>query len=54
MQLQLRLDLVSSPTPPPAPWEALTGEQQAVVVALLARLIAKMLLCEAKEADDAR
>ena len=54
MQLQLRLDLVSTPTPPPAVWEALNGEQQAVVVALLARLIAKVPFCEAKEADDAR
>ena len=54
MQLQLRLDLVNTPTPPPAVWEALSGEQQAVVVALLARLIAKMLLCQAEEADDAR
>jgi hypothetical protein len=42
------------PDPPPALWEALSGEQQAAVVALLARLIARMLLCEAKEADDAR
>jgi len=54
VQLQLRLDLVNTPTPPPAVWEALSGEQQAVVVALLARLIAKMLLCQAKETDDAR
>jgi hypothetical protein len=54
VQLQLRLDLINTPTPPPALWEALSGEQQAAVVALLARLIARMLLCEAKEADDAR
>jgi hypothetical protein len=54
VQLQLRLDLVNTPTPPPALWEALSGEQQAVVVALLARLIARMLLCQAKETDDAR
>ena len=54
MQLQLRLDLVNTPTPPAAVWEALSGEQQAAVVALLARLIARMLLCKAKEADDAR
>ena len=54
MQLQLRLDLVDTPVPPPAVWDALTGEQQAVVVALLARLIAKMPFCEAEEADDAR
>ncbi|MFL6226233.1 MAG: hypothetical protein ACJ75K_26305 [Actinomycetes bacterium] len=54
MQLQLRLDLVDTPAPPPAVWDALTGEQQAVVVALLARLIAKMPFCEAEEADDAR
>jgi hypothetical protein len=56
VQLQLRLDLVNTPTPPPpaAVWEALSGEQQAAVVALLARLITRMLLCEAKEADDAR
>jgi hypothetical protein len=54
VQLQLRLDLVNPPTPPPALWDALTGEQQAAAVALLARLIAKMLLDRAKEADDAR
>jgi hypothetical protein len=48
------LDLVNPPTPPPAPWDALTGEQQTVAVALLARLIAKMLLDQAKEADDAQ
>ena len=54
MQQQLRLDLVSTPALPPAVWEALTGVQQAVVVALLARLIAKTLLDQAKEADDAR
>lgn len=56
MQLQLRLDLVNTPTPPPAVWEALSGEQQAAVVALLARLIAKTLTShsQAKEADDAR
>ena len=52
--MQLRLDLVSTPAPRPAVWGALTGEQQAVVVALLARLIAKMPLCEAEETDDAR
>jgi hypothetical protein len=54
VQLQLRLNLVDTPAPPPAVWDALTGEQQAVVVALLARLIAKMPFCEAEEADDAR
>jgi hypothetical protein len=56
VQLQLRLDLVNTPTPPPAVWEALSGEQQAAVVALLARLIAKTLTShsQAKEADDAR
>ncbi|MFL6252999.1 MAG: hypothetical protein ACJ75N_21185, partial [Actinomycetes bacterium] len=54
VQLQLRLDLVDTPAPPPAVWDALTGEQQAVVVALLARLIAKMPFCEVEEADDAR
>jgi hypothetical protein len=54
VQLQLRLDLVDTPAPPPAVWDALTGEQQAVVVALLVRLIAKMPFCEAEEADDAR
>jgi hypothetical protein len=54
VQLQLRLDLVNPPIPPPALWDALTGEQQAAAVALLARLIAKMLLDQAKEADDAR
>jgi len=54
VQLQLRLDLVDTPAPPPAVWDALTGEQQAAVVALLARLIAKMPFCEAEEADDAR
>jgi len=46
------------PRTPPAVWNALTGEQQAAVVALLARLIAKMLTFpprhEAEEADDAR
>jgi hypothetical protein len=54
--VQLRLDLVETPTPPPAVWEALTGEQQAAVVALLARLIAKTLTShlDAEEADDAR
>ena len=56
--MQLRLDLVETPAPPPAVWDALTGEQQAAVVALLARLIAKMLTFppphEAEEADDAR
>jgi hypothetical protein len=54
VQLQLRLDPINTPTPPPAVWEALSGEQQAAVVALLARLIARMLLCQAKEADDVR
>ena len=56
--MQLRLDLVETPAPPPAVWDALTGEQQAAVVAVLARLIAKMLTFpprhEAEEADDAR
>ena len=56
--MQLRLDLVEPPAPPPAVWAGLTGEQQAAVVALLARLIAKMLTFppphEAEEADDAR
>ena len=52
--MQLRLELIETPTPPPGVWAGLTGEQQAAVVALLARLIAKTLLCEAKEADDAR
>ncbi len=52
--MQLRLELIETPTPPPGVWAGLTGEQQAAVVALLARLIAKMPLCEAKEADDAR
>jgi hypothetical protein len=52
-RVQLRLELIETPTPPPGVWDALTGEQQAAVVALLARLIAKTLLCEAKEADDA-
>jgi hypothetical protein len=53
-RVQLRLELIETPTPPPGVWAGLTGEQQAAVVALLARLIAKMPLCEAKEADDAR
>jgi hypothetical protein len=58
-RVQLRLDLVETPAPPPVVvWEALTGEQQAAVVALLARLIAKMLTFppqhQAEEADDAR
>ena len=53
-RVQLRLEIIDTPTPPPGVWDALTGEQQAVVVALLARLIAKTLLCEAKEANDAR
>jgi hypothetical protein len=57
-RVQLRLDLVETPAPPPAVWAGLTGEQQAAVVALLARLIAKMLTFpprhEAEEADDAR
>ena len=54
--MQLRLDLVETPTPPPGVWDALTGEQQAAVVALLARLIAKTLTShlDAEEADDAR
>jgi hypothetical protein len=56
VQPQLRLDLINTPTPPPAVWEALSGEQQAAVVALLARLIAKMLTShlDAEEADDVR
>jgi hypothetical protein len=57
-RVQLRLDLVETPAPPPAVWDALTGEQQAAVVALLARLIAKMLTFppqhQAEEAEDAR
>jgi hypothetical protein len=57
-RVQLRLDLVETPAPPPAVWDALTGEQQAAVVALLARLIVKMLTFppqhEAEETDDAR
>ena len=39
--MQLRLDLVEAPAPPVAVWEALDPEQQAAVVGLLARLIAK-------------
>jgi hypothetical protein len=57
-RVQLRLDLVETPPPPTPVWAGLTGEQQAAVVALLARLIAKMLTFppphEAEEADDAR
>jgi hypothetical protein len=55
--VQLRLDLVETPAPPPAVWTALTGEQQAAVVAVLARLIAKTLTLPAhhdKETDRAR
>jgi hypothetical protein len=56
-RVQLRLDLVETPALPPV-WDALTGEQQAAVVVLLARLIAKMLTFppqhEVEEADDAR
>ena len=54
--MQLRLDLVETPAPPTAVWAGLTGEQQAAVVALLGRLIAKMLTShlEVEEADDAR
>ena len=54
--MQLRLDLVETPPPPTLVWAGLTGEQQAAVVALLGRLIAKTLLShsQAKEADDAR
>ena len=54
--MQLRLELIETPTPPSGVWDALTGEQQAAVVALLGRLIAKTLLShsQAKEADDAR
>jgi hypothetical protein len=50
-RVQLRLDLVEAPASPVAVWEALDPEQQAAVVGLLARLIAKTLTCE--EADDA-
>ena len=50
--MQLRLDLVEAPAPPVAVWEALDPEQQAAVVGLLARLIAKTVTSE--EADDAR
>jgi hypothetical protein len=50
-RVQLRLDLVEAPAPPVAVWEALDPEQQAAVVGLLARLIAKTLTCQ--EADDA-
>jgi hypothetical protein len=50
-RVQLRLDLVEVPAPPVAVWEGLTAEQQAAVVGLLARLIAKTLA--AGEADDA-
>jgi hypothetical protein len=50
-RVQLRLDLVEAPAPPVAVWEALDLEQQAAVVGLLARLIAKTVTCE--EADDA-
>jgi hypothetical protein len=44
------------PTTPTPVWAGLTGEQQAAVVALLGRLIAKMLTShlDAEEADDAR
>ena len=52
--MQLRLDLVETPPPPTPVWAGLPGEQQAAVVALLARLIARMPFCEAEEADDAR
>ena len=54
--MQLRLELIETPTPPPGVWDALTGEQQAAVVALLGRLIAKMLTShlEAEGADDVR
>jgi hypothetical protein len=53
-RVQLRLDLVETPPPPTPVWAGLPGEQQAAVVALLGRLIAKMPFCEAEEADDAR
>ena len=52
--MQLRLDLVETPPPPTPVWAGLPGEQQAAVVALLARQNAKMPFCEAEEADDAR
>jgi hypothetical protein len=56
--VQLRLDLVETPAPPAALWDALSGEEQAAVVAVLARLIAKTLtlppLHGVEEADDAR
>ena len=50
-RVQLRLDLVEAPAPPVAVWEALDPGQQAAVVGLLARLIAKTVTCQ--EADDA-
>ena len=50
--MQLRLDLVEAPAPPVAVWEGLTAEQQAAVVGLLARLIAKTIA--AGEAIPAR
>lgn len=54
--MQLRLDLVETPAPPTPVWVGLPGEQQAAVVALLGRLIARMLTSnlDAEEADDAR
>lgn len=49
--MQLRLEVVEAPAPPVAVWDALTAEQQAEVVALLARLMVKTLTGE--EAADA-
>jgi hypothetical protein len=48
--VQLRLEMVEAPAAPMAVWGGLTAEQQAEVVALLARLIAKTLTL--KEAAD--
>ena len=48
--MQLRLEMVEAPAAPVAVWGGLTAQQQAEVVALLARLIAKTLTL--KEAAD--
>lgn len=51
MQLPL-LDLGEDDPPPGRSWEELTDEQQAEVVASLARLIAKLAAGPVEAADD--
>ena len=51
MQLELFCTLPQAPTSPPV-WESLTEEQQAVVVAMLARLMSKAIQNQPRRETD--